>query len=68
MIEDVKLLIRLTDGRNIEVELEPQRAEAVIKLLGLEINGETVSMTRRNWKRVNKAPVSDKQLKLFSDI
>jgi len=67
MIEGVTLKVQ-NDGKIIEVELEPQRAEAVVKLLGLEIDGEAVSMTRRNWKRVNKAPISDKQLKLFPDI
>jgi len=67
MIENVTLKIQ-NDGKIIEVELEPQRRDAVIKLLGIEIDGENVIMTRRNWKRINKVPISDKQLKLFPEI
>ena len=65
MIEDIKLLIRLTDGKNVEVGLEPQRVKAVVKLLGLEVDGEIVTMVRRKWRRENKNLISDKQLSLF---
>ena len=65
MIKNIKLLIRLADGKDIEIELEPQRVKAVISVLGLEVKNGAVTMTRRKWKRENKNLISDKQLSLF---
>jgi len=65
MIKNIKLLIETDSDETIEVELERWRVDAVIKLLGLEIeSGETI-MNRRKWKRENKVLISDKQLSLF---
>jgi hypothetical protein len=69
MIKDIRLFIRTDDGREIDVELEPQSVKAVVKLLGLEIEGEAVTMTRRKRNRESKALISDgSQQPLFGSV
>lgn len=65
MIKDIRLLIYTNDGKEIGVELEPQRVRAVVKLLGLEYDGSDVVMTRRKWKRENKVLIPAGQGNLF---
>jgi len=44
MIKGIKLLVLVDNGNMVEVELEPHRLEAVVKLLGLDFDGSNVTV------------------------